>query len=121
MVLGTTALSHSPLCPRYVAMRETGQILNNVRVADCADGPHEVRGCVRNDLVRTLTDALPQGTVRLGCSVASADFSPEGMPIIAQLSFPSALGLAYNQPSLSCHFVVRWVSVRRSLPSHGAS
>ena len=61
-------------------MRETGQILKKVRVADCADGPHEVRGCVRNDLVRTLSDALPPGTVRLGCSVASADFSPEGMP-----------------------------------------
>lgn len=61
-------------------MRETGQVLKEVRVADCADGPHEVRGCVRNDLVRTLADALPSGTVRLGCSVASADFSPEGVP-----------------------------------------
>ena len=60
-------------------MRETGQVLKDVRVADCADGPHEIRGCVRNDLVRVLADALPTGTVRLGCSVASADFSLEGV------------------------------------------
>ena len=65
-------------------MRETGQVLKNVRVAECADGPHEVRGCVRNDLVRTLSDALPQGTVRLGCSVASADFSPDSTLIYCQ-------------------------------------
>ena len=61
-------------------MRETGQVLKEMRVVDCADGPHEVRGCVRNDLVRALSDALPPGTVRLGCSVASADFSTEGNP-----------------------------------------
>ena len=65
-------------------MRETGQVLKHVRVADCADGPHEVHGCVRNDLVKTLADALPQGTLRLGCSVASVDIATEGALLHAQ-------------------------------------
>ena len=59
-------------------MRETGQVLKTLQVADCADGPHEVRGCVRNDLVKALADVLPEGTIRFGCAVDKVDYSIEG-------------------------------------------
>ena len=77
-------------------MRETGQVLKDVRVADCADGPHEIRGCVRNDLVRTLSDALPLGTVRLGCSVATVDHSTEGLPDKTVSTLRQVAGLALD-------------------------
>jgi len=59
-------------------MRETGQVLKTMQVADCADGPHEIRGCVRNDLVKALADVLPAGTIRFGCAVDKVNYSIEG-------------------------------------------
>ena len=59
-------------------MRETGAVLKTLRISDCADGPHEIRGCIRNELVKALADALPTDTIQYGCSVEAVDTSDEG-------------------------------------------
>ena len=40
-------------------------------MAACAHGPHEIRGCIRNDMVKALADSLPLGTIRFNASVSS--------------------------------------------------
>lgn len=61
-----------------MTMRETGAVLKEIRFADCAHGPHENRGCIRNDLVKALGDALPAGTIRFNCSVSSIRVTDAG-------------------------------------------
>ena len=59
-------------------MRETGQVLKTLQVSECHEGPHEVRGCVRNDLVKALADMLSPGTIRFDCKVNSIQHTNEG-------------------------------------------
>lgn len=66
------------LMSRYVTVGQDGAILNALDVADCAHGPHEIRGAIRNDLVRALADALPPGTICYGAPMSSLEFSREG-------------------------------------------
>ncbi|BDA51157.1 FAD-dependent urate hydroxylase [Coccomyxa sp. Obi] len=66
---------------RYTMLRETGHVLKSLQVDDCAHGPHEIRGAIRNDLVRVLADALPEGTVRFGCTVGTVSVSSEGTTV----------------------------------------
>ena len=63
---------------RYVTMRDTGQVIQTVAVSDCHNGPHEVRGIVRNDMINVLADALPEGTIQFGCGVTSVGLSTDG-------------------------------------------
>ncbi|CAL8466462.1 g5998 [Coccomyxa elongata] len=66
---------------RYTMMRETGHLLTSLQVDDCAYGPHEIRGTIRNDLVRVLAEALPDGTVHFGCTVSTVFVSSEGATV----------------------------------------
>ena len=56
-----------------------GTLLKQLKVADCAYGPHEIRGCIRNDLVKALGDALPEGTIRFGAGVDSIRTTEQGV------------------------------------------
>lgn len=64
---------------RYRTLRDTGVLLKELDVADCALGPHEIRGCIRNDLVKALADALPDRTIRFGASVSSIKTTDTGV------------------------------------------
>lgn len=59
-------------------MRDNGAILKTLCIDDCANGPHENRGCIRNELVKALASALPKDTIKFGCSVETVDISDEG-------------------------------------------
>ena len=59
-------------------MREDGTVLKQLKVADCLHGPHEIRGCIRNDLVKALGDALPEGTIRFGTGVDTIKITEQG-------------------------------------------
>ena len=57
-----------------------GTLLSEIDVArDCANGPHEMRACMRDDLVQTMVNALPHGTVRFSATVCSVDPHPTGV------------------------------------------
>lgn len=47
-------------------------------MAACAHGPHEIRGAVRNDLVKALADLLPQGTIHFNAAASSIKTSATG-------------------------------------------
>ena len=47
-------------------------------VADCAHGPHEIRGCSRNDIVRELAAGLPAGTIHYNAGVSTVSLTAEG-------------------------------------------
>lgn len=56
-----------------------GTLLSEIDVArDCANGPHEMRACMRDDLVQTMVNALPHGSVRFSSIVCSVDPHPTG-------------------------------------------
>ncbi|KAK9845405.1 hypothetical protein WJX81_005725 [Elliptochloris bilobata] len=71
---------HMPI-DRVEAYKPDGRRLNGVKIADCADGPHEMRGVVRNDLQATLAAALPEGVIRTSCGVAGVSCFEAG-PIV---------------------------------------
>ncbi|CAK0782391.1 hypothetical protein CVIRNUC_005666 [Coccomyxa viridis] len=81
--LGVSDILRKQFCriERYVAMRDSGAILKTLCIDDCANGPHENRGCIRNELVKALASALPKDTIKFGCSVETVDISDEGCKV----------------------------------------
>jgi 2-polyprenyl-6-methoxyphenol hydroxylase-like FAD-dependent oxidoreductase len=67
-----------PSACRYRTFRDTGALLKELDVDECALGPHEIRGCIRNDLVKALADALPEGTIRFGSGVSTINMTDTG-------------------------------------------
>ena len=63
---------------RLEAYSRKGVRLNGVEVAECAHGPHEMRGVVRNDLQATLAGALAEGVIRTSAGVASVSDFEDG-------------------------------------------
>ena len=86
-----------------------GTLLSVIDVArDCADGPHEMRACMRDDLVRTMAGALPEGTIRFNSSVASIAPRLDGahIPVPSMMIILSVLLITAVKYS---HHVLVWV------------
>ena len=72
-------LTQSVWCTcRLEAYKPNGRRLNGVDVKECKNGPHEMRGLVRNDLQATLAAALPEGSIRTSSGVTGVSSFEEG-------------------------------------------
>jgi hypothetical protein len=60
------------------AYNKRGKQLNGLNIADCAGGPHELRGLVRNELQSTLAAQLADGVVRTSTGVKGVTHFDEG-------------------------------------------
>ncbi len=60
---------------------DSGKELASIQVDDCAFGPHDIRGCSRNDIVRELAAGLPTGSVIYNAACETISISPEGICI----------------------------------------
>jgi hypothetical protein len=63
---------------RMEAYNKRGKQLNGLNIADCAGGPHELRGLVRNELQSTLAAQLADGVVRTSTGVKGVSHFDEG-------------------------------------------
>lgn len=70
---------------QYVALESVeicskqGRLLRQFDFAECAHGPHEVRGTLRSTLLAALAAELPPGTIRFGTAVSGVE-QPDGHP-----------------------------------------
>ena len=65
-------------CCRMEAYVRSGKRLKGMEVADCANGPHELRGVVRNELQSALVSRLPKGAIRFNAGIAGVSHFDNG-------------------------------------------
>lgn len=73
---------HFPACRVELCRGESGRTLRRFNFSECEGGAgSEFRGVHRSGLLQALAAALPQGTIRFGCSVDTIREPPGGASV----------------------------------------
>jgi len=111
VLAGTVArASTAPVRARRMeAYNKRGKQLNGLNIADCAGGPHELRGLVRNELQSTLAAQLADGVVRTSTGVKGVSHFDEGA---ARPAGRRALVQGVRGAAARCRVVPVWAPSR---------